>query len=406
MHIMLEKSEEGVCWASILTKNENLKQIYHFIFLWLMARHRARGVGYINRVIKNVHDVQLSELKLFYNDLKAAGCIILVGEGRSQSALYIGMGQMDKEVRTMFDIDFPGRDIVEAAPALEKKYEKIALLVNSGSGETATPKIVVKQLSDYIKRERSHKFTIDAVVSELDSSIGRIREEEYAHVVELRGRERAPKSTNGFLKHGIMNDVYELGSLLLFQKTKEAINEGIDYKDVFEKIDAESKVIRRIVNRFVGSEMYNDIIDKLETRSRIIVGGLGPARNVAKMTAIRLQHVKRAIGDEAYLSGPFAPRARAGDILLLISWSGETESVGEWCREHKDFGGYTYSISGKESTLSRESQSFIIEALPTTFYERATFALSPLPLHLVERLNQRGFKLPEYIMKWLHSVTQ
>ncbi len=204
-----------------------------------------------------------------------------------------------------------------------------------------------------------------------------------------------------------MNDVYELGSLLLFQKTKEAINEQKDYKAVFEKIEEESKVIGKIVDSFVSSENYKHIIDKLETRSRITMGGLGPARNAAKMTAIRLQHVKRAIGDEAYLSGPFAPRPRAGDILFLISWSGETEPVLGWCREQKKFGGYAYSIIGNESTLSRESDSFIIESPPTTFYERATFAFSPLPLHLVERLHQRGFRLPEYIMEWWeHSVTQ
>jgi len=367
----------------------------------------SRGVGYLDGVIKNVRNVNKVEFKHFYDDLNAADCIIPVGEGRSQSALYIGMGQMDKWVRTMIDIDFPGRDIVEAAPALERKYDRIALLVNSGSGETTTPKIVVKQLADYIEREKSDKFTIDAVVSNPNSSIGKIREKDYGHVLDLKGRERIPNTTNEFLTHGIMNDVYELGSLLLFQKTKEALNEKKDYKAVFGKMEDESKVIGEIVDKFVSLDIYEDIIDKLETRSRITMGGIGPARNTAQMTAIRLQHVKRAIGDEAYLSGSFAPRPRAGDVLFLISWSGETEPLLGWCKEQKEFGGYVYSIVGNESTLSRESDSFIIESPPTTFYERATFALSPLPLHLVERLHQRRFKLPEYIMeRWEHSVTQ
>nr|QNO57407.1 hypothetical protein FKKJMMIK_00004 [Methanosarcinales archaeon ANME-1 ERB7] len=365
------------------------------------------GIGYISGVMKNIHNIELSQFKPFYDDLEAADCIILVGEGRSQSALYIGMGQLDKWVRTLIDIDFPGRDLVDAAPVLEKKYDKVALLVNSGSGETSTPKIMVKQLSDYIEREKSDTFTIDAVVSNKKSSIGMIGEKEYGNVVELKGRVRSPKSTNGYLKHGIMNDVYELGSLLLFQKTKEALNEKKDYTAVFEKMDAESKILSKIVTKFVKSDNYKDIIDKLETRSRITMGGLGPARNVAKMTAIRLQHVKRAIGDEAYLSGPFAPRPRAGDILFMISYSGETEPLIGWCKDQKESGGYAYSIVGNESTLSRESDSFIIESTPTTFYERATFALSPLPLHLVKRLNLRGLRLPEYIMEWWqHSVTE
>lgn len=364
-------------------------------------------VGYINTVIQNVRNVKRNEFEPFFDDLNAADCIILIGEGRSQSALYIGMGQMDKTVKTMIDIDFPGRNILEAAPALERKYNKIALLVNSGSGETTTPKTVVKQLSDYIEREGSDKFSINAVVSNPNSTIGKIGEKEYGHVVELKGRRKKANSSNEYLKHGIMNDVYELSSLLLFQKTKEAINEGKGYTAVFKKVAEESTVIGEIVDRFVSSDKYQQIIDKLETRSRITMGGLGPARNVAKMTAIRLQHVKRSLGDEAYLSGPFAPRPRACDVMFLISWSGETESILGWCREQKKFGAYVYSIVGNESTLSRESGSFIIESPSTMFYERATFALSPLPLHLVERLSQRRFPLPEYIMEWWeHSVTQ
>ncbi len=367
-----------------------------------------KKVEYINGVMKNVRNINKNDFKAFYDDLNSADCIVLVGEGRSQSALYIGMGQMDKWVRTMADVDFPGRNIVEAAPVLEKKHDRIALLVSSGSGETATPKIVVKQLSDYIEREHSDKFTIDVVVSNPNSSIGIIREKEYGNMVELRGREKkSNRINNAFLKHGIMNDVYELGSLLLFQKTKEAINEKKGYKAVFEGMEKESKVIVKIVDEFVSSDNCEEVIDKLETRSSVTMGGLGPARNVAMMTAIRLQHVKRAIGDEAYLSGPFAPRPRAGDILFLISWSGETEPLQGWCREQKKYGGLAYSIVGNESTLSRESNSFIIDSSPTTFYERATFALSPLPLYLVERLRERGFKLPEYIMEWWqHSVTQ
>ena len=108
----------------------------------------SQEVGYINTVIANVRGVKRRDFKPLFDDLNAADCIILLGEGRSQSALYIGMGQtMNKTVKTIIDIDFPGRNILEAAPVLEKKYKRIVLLVNSGSGETTTPKIVVKQLS-------------------------------------------------------------------------------------------------------------------------------------------------------------------------------------------------------------------------------------------------------------------
>lgn len=363
-------------------------------------------VPYINRVYKNIMDVGRRKFKEFYENLFSADCIIPVGEGRSQGALYIGLGQIRKEVKTIDDIDFPGRNVEEAIPLLEKKYNRISLLVNSGSGETTTPKRVVEEVSSYIEATGSEKFTINAIVSNPKSTIGKIDEKEYGNVVELKGRGRIPKSAGEFLKHGIMNDIYELGSLMLIQKTKEAVNEEKDYRSVFKKMDEEMKVIGRLIDEYVTSMNYNRIVESMEKRGHVIVGGLGIARIVAMMTVIRLQHVKRAIGDDAYIAGPLAPRPRAGDILILISWSGETEPLLKWCNESKTFGAYTYSIVGKKSALSNTTESFIVKSQVTQFYERATFILSPLPLKLVERLDSRGFKLPEYIMNWYHTVTQ
>ena len=367
-------------------------------------------IGCIEEVKKNVGNISASQFKPFYKSLEEADCFIVVSEGRSQSALYAGMWQTEegiKVVKTMSDIDFPGSNIKKAAPILEKGYNKIVLLVNSGSGETSTPKIVVKQLSDYIETTGSKQFTINAVVSDIHSSIGKIGKKEYGNVVKLEGRKTEKNSGDDFLK-GMMNDVYELGSLLTFQKTKEGLNKRSSYEFVLEEINSESGKISEIIDKFVSWEFFSKIISRMETRGRITMGGSGPARNVARMTAIRLQHLKRAIGDEAYLSGPFAPRPRAGDILFLISQTGETEQVLNWCREQKKFAGYVYSIVGSESTLSRESASFIIESADDPiFYERAAFALSILPLYLAKRLYDRGFRLPEYIIEWFqHSITE
>ncbi|HEX58567.1 MAG TPA: hypothetical protein ENF26_00230 [Methanomicrobia archaeon] len=360
---------------------------------------------YINTIFENVMSVRQDKFERFYNDIAEADCLIPVGEGRSQCALYIGLSQIHKEVKTIDDIDFPGRNIEEAAPILEKEYDRIALVVNSGSGETAIPKRTVEQLVRYIEETGSDKFTIDAIVSNPNSSIGRVDRKEFGTVIELKGRERVPNSAKEFLKHGIMNDIYELGSMLLMQKTKEAINEGLDAQAVFRKMEEEMKIVGRLIDEYVTSEQLECLIEKLERRGHVIIGGLGPARKVARMTVIRLQHVKRAVGDEAYLAGPLAPKPRAGDILIAISWSGETDPVLKWCEEFKAFGAYTYSIVGRPSKLSRMTESFIVRSSPVEFYERAAFLLSPLPLKLVERLDKRGFKLPEYVMNWYHSVT-
>jgi len=409
-----------------------------------VGRGERRGFRYISRVVENVKRVRESDLRAIYEDLSEADCIILVGEGRSQGALFIGMGQINKTVRTVEDIDFPGRNILDAAPKLERMHGKIVVLVNSGSGETPIPKIVAQQLAEYIEKTHSEKFKIDAIVSNPDSSVGKIAKS-FGSVVVLAGRDgesgKRKRSGSGedstrnstagagvarvarekgdaredgrkaeeeadILEIGIMNDIYELGSLLILQKIKECINEGEGFECLTAAINEEARAIREVVSDFIRCELYGDIIDELERRNRIIIGGFGPARHVAMMTAIRLQHVKRAIGDDAYLAGPFAPRPRAGDILFLISWSGETLPLLEWCRKHKEIGGSVYSIVGNYSTLAEQSKSFRLNAPVSVFYERATFALSPLPLHLVERLRERGFELPEYIMRWFHSIMQ
>ncbi|MCU4139753.1 MAG: D-arabinose 5-phosphate isomerase GutQ [Methanophagales archaeon] len=416
-----------------------------------VGRGERRGFRYISRVVENVKRVRESDLRAIYEDLSEADCIILVGEGRSQGALFIGMGQINKTVRTVEDIDFPGRNILDAAPKLERMHGKIVVLVNSGSGETPIPKIVAQQLAEYIEKTHSEKFKIDAIVSNPKSSVGEIAKS-FGSVVVLAGRDgesgKRKRSGSGedstrnstadagvarvarekgdaredgkkgeekedeeeeeadILESGIMNDIYELGSLLILQKIKECINEGEGFECLTAAINEEARAIREVVSDFIRCELYGDIIDELERRNRIIIGGFGPARHVAMMTAIRLQHVKRAIGDDAYLAGPFAPRPRAGDILFLISWSGETLPLLEWCRKHKEIGGSVYSIVGNYSTLAEQSKSFRLNAPVSVFYERATFALSPLPLHLVERLRERGFELPEYIMRWFHSIMQ
>jgi 6-phospho-3-hexuloisomerase len=366
----------------------------------------CKEVPYINRIYQNIKSIKKEKFRKFYNDLFSAECIIPIGEGRSQCALYIGLGQIKKEIKTLDDIEFPGRNIEEAAPVLEKKYSRISLLVNSGSGETTTPRKIIEELFRYIEATGTEKFTINAIVSNPKSAIGMINEREYGSVVELKGRERIPKSAGEFLKHGIMNDIYELGSLMLIQKVKEAINEGESYNSVFKRMDEEMRVIGEIIDEWVASDVYNSMVENMEKRGHVIVGGLRIARIVALMTVIRLQHVKRAVGDEAYVAGALAPKPRAGDILILISWSGETEPLLKWCRESKTFGVYAYSVVGRESTLSSTTKSIVMSSQPLEFYERAAFILSPLPLKLVERLDSKGLKLPEYIMEWYHTVTQ
>ncbi|HLC01205.1 MAG TPA: SIS domain-containing protein, partial [Candidatus Bathyarchaeia archaeon] len=108
-----------------------------------------------------------------------------------------------------------------------------------------------------------------------------------------------------------------------------------------------------------------------------------------------------------------SPHPRAGDIEILLSFSGETKPVILWADVMKKFNGTVLAITGaKESTLAKKADLKIIleeevkTGAPRRFYTRAAYALSPIPVKLAERLAQRGLRLPEYIISWYHSVTQ
>jgi len=75
--------------------------------------------------------------------------------------------------------------------------------------------------------------------------------------------------------------------------------------------------------------------------------------------------------------------------------------------------GTVLSITGvSKSPLGDKSDMKIVldeEALPSQprrFYMRAAYVLSPLPVKLVERLGARGLRLPEFIIRWQHSLTE
>jgi 6-phospho-3-hexuloisomerase len=129
------------------------------------------------------------------------------------------------------------------------------------------------------------------------------------------------------------------------------------------------------------------------------------------MTLIRLDHIKRTLGENVHIINP--PRPRAGDFQLSISYSGETKTVANTGRIFRKLGGHQFSIIGRKgSHLEQHSDSSLIldEEIklgqPRKFYTRAAFVASPIPIKLIEKLGERGISLPEAILKYYHAVTE
>ena len=322
------------------------------------------------------------------------------------------VGWRNKVVLTPDDPGFPGKNMYDAAGDLERRYKKTLLLINSGSGYSDDPLVMAQDLARYITKKKTSRFIIGLITSGLESPLAQITRQ-YGHVVHVKGRGRLKPSFE-YSETGMMGDVFELGTLSLLCMMIEAIFRNLEVEDVFKLCREEFEKIGAIIDANVKSETYSQLVDLMEKRTNVFIGGKGTANEIAKMTGVRLFHIKSFLGDNVYVArGVNTPHPRAGDLEILLSYTGETKPVIIWANVMKKFNGTVLAITGSpDSTLAKKADAKIIleeevkPGTPRRFYTRAAYVLSPLPVKLAERLGQRGLKLPEYIISWYHSVTQ
>jgi D-arabinose 5-phosphate isomerase GutQ len=383
-------------------------------------KDKISSIGYVNKIRDNILSIRRKNLAPLYEALKSADCVVCAGSGRSLYSLNAAMSQIalsqvgwrNKVVLTPDDPGFPGKNMYDAAGNLERRYKKTLLLINSGSGYSDDPLVMAQDLARYIEEKKTSKFTMGLLTSALESPLSQITRQ-YGHVVHIKGRGRLKPSFE-YSETGMMGDIFELGTLLLLCMMIEAIFRNLEVEDVFKLCKEEFEKIGAMIDANVKSETYTQLVDLLEKRTNVFIGGKGTANQIANMTAIRLFHIKSFLGDNVYVTrGVNTPHPRAGDLEILLSYTGETKPVILWADVIKKFNGNVLAITGSpDSTLAKKADVKIIleeEVKPSTprrFYTRAAYVLSPLPVKLAERLGQRGLKLPEYIISWYHSVTQ
>ncbi len=383
-------------------------------------RSKVCGVGYINRIRDNLHTVRRRELSQLYEDLKSADCVVCGGSGRSLYSLNAAMSQIaisqtgwrNKVVLTPDDPGFPGKNMYEAADELERRFSKVLLLMNSGSGVSGDPVMMAQDLHKYIEEKGHSKFSMGLLTSNVNSALAQIVQK-HGNVVEVKGRGRTKPSLD-YSETGIMGDIFELGSLLLMSMMTEAIFRNLDAGEVLRLCEEEFARLGPMVDLAVESDTYSQLVDILEKRTSVFLGGKGTASQIVKMTAIRLFHIKSTLGDNVYIArGVNTPAPRPGDLEILLSFSGETKAVVAWCDTLKKMSGTVLAITGaKKCTLCDKSDLQIVleeeakQGQPRRFYMRAAYVLSPLPVKMVERLGDKGLRLPEYIIHWHHSLTE
>ncbi len=384
------------------------------------VKSKISNIEFANKIRDNILAINKNSLEPLFEDLRSADCIICSGSGRSLCSLNAAMSLMaldelewkSKAVYTPDDPGFPGKNMYNAAAYFEKRYEKTLLLMNSGSGFSNEPLLIAQDLARYIEDKKTSRFKMGLLTSSLESPLVNVASR-YGTIVQIEGRGNA-KPSSVYSETGMMGDIFELGTLELLNMMIEAIFRKLEVDDVFKLCEEEFEIIGNIIDNNVNSETYVQLVDMLEKGTNVFLGGKGTAKEIAKMTGIRLFHIKSFLGDNVFMArGVNTPRPRAGDVEILISFSGESKPVLLWSDALKKFNGTVLAITGfKNSTLAKKSDLQIIipedvkPGAPRRFYTRAAYVLSPLPVKLAERLAERGLILPEYIISWYHSVTE
>jgi D-arabinose 5-phosphate isomerase GutQ len=383
-------------------------------------KSRISCIGYVNRIKDNILSINKKSLAPLYEDLKAADCVVCGGSGRSLYSLNAAMSQIalsqvgwrNKVVLTPDDPGFPGKNMYDAASDLDRRYKKVLLLMNSGSGYSDDPLVMAQDLTRYIEEKKTSKFRMGLLTSAIQSPLADITNK-YGSVVQIKGRGKLKPSLD-YSEIGMMGDIFELGTLELLNLMIEAIYRNLEIDDVFPMCEEEFNTIGGLIDANVNSETYTKLVDILEKRTNVYLGGKGTANEIMKMAGVRLFHIKTFLGDNVFMTrGVNTPHPRSGDLEILMSFSGESKPVVLWCDVLQKFNGLVLAFtSKKDSTLARKADLKIIleeeskTGAPRRFYTRAAYVLSPLPVRLAERLESRGLKLPEYILSWYHSVTQ
>lgn len=152
-------------------------------------------------------------------------------------------------------------------------------------------------------------------------------------------------------------------------------------------------------------EKLTGILDKA---SRIFIAGAGRSALVARFFAMRLMHG----GYDVYVVGEIVtPSIRGGDLLIVISGSGETETMIAYTKRAKDLGAEIVLISAKSSSTIADMAGTVLRVGSPDQYGKVVgmpmgtvFELSTLMLleaTISHIIHEKG--IPEEEMRTRHA---
>lgn len=147
--------------------------------------------------------------------------------------------------------------------------------------------------------------------------------------------------------------------------------EILTFKRLHKSLDEISEHLHTLREK-VDESIVEEFIGELLSRKRIFIYGAGRSGLIGKCFAQRLMH----IGFEAYFIGETTtPSVKPGDVVLIISGSGETATSKCLGVKAKDLKAYLVVVTAhKESTLGKVADLTLVVPGKTKLVERESYA--------------------------------
>jgi len=146
---------------------------------------------------------------------------------------------------------------------------------------------------------------------------------------------------------------------------------GVAESRFYRSLDEIASHLRR-VREAVDFRSVGRVVDEIVSRRRVFVYGAGRSGLVARCFAQRLMH----IGVESYVVGEtINPSVRRGDVVLIVSGSGETTSPVCIGRRARELGAFLVVLTAHpNSTLGRMADVVLVVPGKTKLVERESYA--------------------------------
>lgn len=170
------------------------------------------------------------------------------------------------------------------------------------------------------------------------------------------------------------------------------------------------RIIDKISNVLEAtSDSYEQsLTEMLDKASRIFISGAGRSGLVAKFFAMRLMHA----GYNVYIVGEIVtPSIQKGDLFIVITGSGETETMIAFCKRAQKQGASIVTVSTKKDSTIGNMSDLVIQVgneasyakvvgmpMGTTFELSTLFFLEAIVSHII---HEKG--IAEEVMRGVHA---